>query len=106
MGRVLLVAATTGYQTRVFGEAAERLGVELVFATDRCDQLEDPWCDRAIPIRFHEEHASAEAIVRAVASDPPAGALALGDRATTICALAADRLGLPGHPAAATAVTR
>ncbi len=43
MPRVLLIATTTGYQTRAFGEAAERLGVELVFATDRCHRLDDPW---------------------------------------------------------------
>ena len=36
MPRVLLLATTTGYQTRAFGEAAERLGVDLVYATDRC----------------------------------------------------------------------
>ena len=42
MPRVLILAATTGYQTRAFGEAAERLGVELVFATDRCSVLDDP----------------------------------------------------------------
>ena len=52
MKRVLLVAATTGYQTRAFGDAAERLGVELVFATDRCKGLDDPWQDHAIPVRF------------------------------------------------------
>ena len=46
--RVLLLATTTGYQTRAFGEAAERLGVDLVFATDRCDMLEDPWQDQAL----------------------------------------------------------
>jgi len=34
MARVLLLATTTGYQTRAFGDAAERLGIELVFATD------------------------------------------------------------------------
>ena len=48
MARVLLLAKTTGYQTRAFGEAAERLGVELVYATDRCHVLEDPWQDKAI----------------------------------------------------------
>ena len=48
----------------MFGEAAERLGVKLVFATDRCDQLDDPWWDGAIPIRFHQEEPSVEAIVR------------------------------------------
>ena len=53
--RILLVATTTGYQIRSFGEAAEALGVRLVFASDRCDRLEDPWWDQAIPVRFHEE---------------------------------------------------
>jgi len=58
--RVLLVATTTGYQTRAFGEAAERLNVELVFATDRCGVLDDPWRDSAIPVRFHETAAAVE----------------------------------------------
>ena len=57
--RILIVATTTGYQVRAFGEAAERQGVELVFATDRCLTLDDPWHDHAIPIRFHEEDVSA-----------------------------------------------
>ena len=61
--RVLLLATTTGYQTRAFGDAAERLGVQLVFATDRCHLIDDPWQDHAIPIRFHDEDASVAAIV-------------------------------------------
>jgi len=56
--RVLLFATTTGYQTRAFGEAAERLGVDLVFATDRCDMIEDPWGDHAMAVRFYDEAAS------------------------------------------------
>ena len=55
--RVLLLATTTGYQTRMFAEAAATLGVELIYATDRCDQLDDPWRDGAIAVRFHEECA-------------------------------------------------
>lgn len=106
MPRVLFLAATTGYQTRMFGEAAERLGVELVFATDRCDQLEDPWWDSAIPIRFHQEARSVEAIMRAVVHAPPNGILAVGDRATVIAAHVAQRLGLPGHPPEAAASAR
>jgi hypothetical protein len=42
LSRVLIIATTTGYQIRSFGEAAEKLGVRLVFASDRCDQLDDP----------------------------------------------------------------
>src|SRR2546425_4707986 len=82
--RVLLLATTTGYQIRSFGEAAQKLGVQLVFATDRCDQLENPWWDEAIPIRFHEEARSLSTILAAVGGQPPAGVLAVGDRPTHI----------------------
>ena len=70
MKRVLLLATTTGYQTRMFAEAAARLGVELLYATDRCDQLDDPWRDRALPVRFHEEWRSVDAVLKAVDSRP------------------------------------
>ena len=36
-----------------------------MFATDRCHQLDDPWRDKAVAVRFHEEDASLDAIVRA-----------------------------------------
>src|SRR4029078_2214405 len=50
MKRVLLLATTTGYQIRSFTDAAQRLGVDIVFASDRCDQLEDPWFDAPVPV--------------------------------------------------------
>jgi hypothetical protein len=106
MPRVLLLATTTGYQTRAFGEAAERLGVDLVFATDRCDVLEDPWQDRAVPIRFSDESASARAIFELARTSPLDGVLAVGDRPTVIASLVQEGLGLPGHPAAAAAAAR
>jgi biotin carboxylase len=106
MRRVLLLATTTGYQTRSFGEAADRLGIELIFATDRCDMLEDPWQDAAIPIRFHEEVRSVAAIVERARSFPFDGILVVGDRPTTIAALAGQALGLPGHQPGATEVAR
>jgi hypothetical protein len=96
--RVLVLAQTTGYQTRTFGEAAARQGIEIVFATDRCDHLDDPWRDRAIAIRFHDESASVDAVVQAVAPEGVSGVLALGDRPTVIAAAAAHALGVPWHP--------
>ncbi len=104
MKRVLLLSATTGYQVRAFGESAEALGVELVFATDRCRGLDDPWRDRALPVRFHDDAKSIELIARAAAERPIDGVLALGDRPTVLAAAAAERLGLPGHPPAAARV--
>src|SRR5262249_28344993 len=104
--RVLLLATTTGYQTRMFGDAAERLGVELVFATDRCDVLDDPWRDRAIPIRFHDEDASVAAILEHAGRQPINGVLVVGDRPTVVAALAAQELRLTSHQPLAAAVSR
>jgi biotin carboxylase len=106
MRRVLLFATTTGYQTRSFGDAAARLGVDLVFATDRCDMLEDPWQDSAIPVRFHEEDRSVTAILERARERPVDGILVVGDRPTTIAAMVGEALGLPGHHPLATAVAR
>ena len=106
MKRVLLFATTTGYQTRAFGDAAARLGVELVFATDRCHLIEDPWQDHAIPIRFYEEDAAVAAILESAASRPIGGLLVVGDRPTVIGARVAARLGLPWHPPAGAEAAR
>ena len=106
MPRVLLLATTTGYQTRAFDEAAARLGVELLYATDRCNVLDDPWRDGAVPVRFHEEERSAEAIVKEAGERRIDGVLALGDRPTVIAALVCRALGLPGNPPSAAAASR
>src|SRR5438093_5041411 len=106
MKRVLLLATTTGYQTRSFGDAAERLGVELVFATDRCHMIDDPWRDAAVPIRFYDEDASVSAIVESARERPIDGVLAVGDRPTVIAARVASALGLPWHSPEGAAVAR
>src|ERR1700694_5141494 len=98
MPRVLLLATTTGYQTRAFGEAAERLGVQLAFATDRCHMIDDPWRDEAIPIRFYDEDASVAAILESARLRPLDGVLVVGDRPAAIGARVQQALGLPGHP--------
>ena len=96
--RVLLLATTTGYQTRMFGAAAARLGVELIYATDRCDRIEDPWGDAALAVRYHEESRSVDAVLQALEARPINGILAVGDRPTVLAAYLARLLGLPGHP--------
>ena len=106
MKRVLIIATTTGYQIRSFGEAAVKLGVRLVFASDRCDQLDDPWWDQAIPIRFHDETASLRSILDAAGSAAPDGVIAVGDRPVTIAARVNESLGLPGNPTAAALASR
>jgi biotin carboxylase len=104
--RVLLLATTTGYQIRSFGEAAEKLGVQIVFATDRCDRLEDPWWDHAIPVRFHDEEQSLENIVAAADGAPVHGVLAVGDRPAVLAARASEAFGLEGNTADAACASR
>ena len=106
MKQVLLLATTTGYQIRSFGEAANALGVRLIFASDRCDQLDDPWWDRAIPVRFHEDSGSIEAITAACAQRPPDAVVAVGDRPTVLAAHLNVAFGLPGNSPTAAAAAR
>jgi biotin carboxylase len=98
MPRLLLVAATTGYQVRVFADAARQLGVDLTLATDRCHVLDDPWGDHAIPVRFENP---AESLEQIVAAGPFDGIVAVGDRPALVAAEAAARLGIAFHPPAA-----
>lgn len=105
MSKVLLLSTTTGYQLRSFNDAAEQLGIELVFATDRCQQLDDPWRDRAIAVRFHEDAYSLDAIVADARRSPFHGVLAVGDRPAILAAKVAERLGLPGNPPEAAAAS-
>jgi formate-dependent phosphoribosylglycinamide formyltransferase (GAR transformylase) len=98
--RILLLSHTTGYQLRAFNDAAESLGMEIVFATDRCYKLDDPWQDRAIPVRFHELDAAVSAIARHDRNHPIHGVIAVGDRPVILAARAAETLGLPWHSVA------
>jgi biotin carboxylase len=102
MPRILIVAATTGYQTRLFADAARRLGMDVALATDRCHVLEDPWGDRAIPVRFDDPYSAVEAIAQAGPFD---GILAVADRQAFFAAIMAEKLGLTyNSPAAVEAV--
>lgn len=104
--RALLCATTTGYQTRSFDEAAAELGVELVLATDRCDHLDDPWRDRAIPVRFHDEAASCAAVLDGLGGRTLDGVIAVGDRPVVLAAMVAERLGRPWHEVAGARASR
>ena len=95
--KILLVAATTGYQVRTFASAARKLGLECVLATDRCHVLEDPWADRAIAIKFDRWEPNG-------VSGQFDGIVAVGDRPALVAAQIAAELGMVFHPVEAVAV--
>jgi len=97
--RVLLFATKLGYQTRSFQAAADRLGVELAYVTDRCSHLDDPWNDRALPVHFELPEGAAGAVLDAQRGLPVDGVLAVGDRPTVTASYVARALGLTyNHP--------
>ena len=106
MKRVLLLATTTGYQIRSFGDAARAVGATLMLATDRCDQLEDPWADRAIAVRFLDDSHVMKAAVADCLAQKPDAVLAVGDQPTVLAAHLNAALGLPGNPPAAAVRSR
>ncbi len=101
-----MLSTTTGYQTRAFLEAAQKLGLGVTFGTDRCHVLEDPWQDGALPLRFEDPEASARQIVDYAQGKPVHAVVSLGDRPTPTAARAAQRLGLPFHPPQAADICR
>ena len=105
MTRILLFSHTTGYQLRAFNDAAEGLGIELLFATDRCRKLDDPWQDRAIPVRFHDLDSSLALIARRAKDSPVDGLIAVGDRPVVLAARAAEALGIHWHSVAGAAAS-
>jgi biotin carboxylase len=109
--RVLILASKLGYQTRGFAQAAEKLGVEVRFGTDRCHQLENPWGDDALALHFENPQDAAQEIARAFGGDAASdqtidAVMALGDRPTVTAAYAAEALGIAGNPPAATEICR
>src|SRR5882724_256230 len=104
--RLLLFTGKLGYQTRSFEDAAKKLGVELVYVTDRCHQLDDPWNDRAIPVHFENPEAAAYLVMESVRGHEVSGVLALGDRPAQTAAYLARGLGLRFHHPAAVEACR
>ena len=96
--RLLILCTTTRYQTRAFVEVAQKIGLDVVFGTDRCHVLADPWRDGALPLRFEDPDRSAAQIVEYARSNRIDAVVSLGDRPTPTAARACRALGLLHHP--------
>ena len=98
--RILLFATKLGYQTRSFQDAADKLGVEIAYVTDRCGRLDDPWNDQALAVHFEVPEGAAGRVLEAQRGLAVDGVLAVGDRPTIAAAHVARGLGLAhNHPA-------
>jgi hypothetical protein len=91
---------------RVFADAAARLGIRAVLATDRCHVLDDPWRDNAIPVRF-DRPPPPDAGDTSLAIPPEVRAIvAVGDAPAEWAAHLAALRNLPFHPPQAARAAR
>ena len=100
--RLLLLMPTTTYRADAFVAAAEKMGVEIVFGSDRCHVLDEKGIvittRDSLALDFLEPEISRERIAEYAGRKPIDGVIAVDDATTVIAALASEKLGLPHNP--------
>jgi biotin carboxylase len=104
--RVLLLLPSGTYKAPDFLDAARRLGVDVIVASETEQTLADAMGDRALVVDLADPSASAKKITALAARSPLDAVVAVDDQGLLIAALAAAELGLPANPAEAVARTR
>lgn len=106
MKRVLLLLPTASYRNVDFLDAARRIGVEIVTATNYCHQLAPSWgMTPMMALQFDQPTQAAETVLRELNGSLD-GVLAVDDAGGELAALLCERLGLPGNPATAVRLLR
>src|SRR5215218_2254352 len=92
--RVVFLASPATYRAGAFRQAAERLDLEVVQATDTPQALAKRW-GMPLALDFTQSDAAIAALTAYTAEHPVDAILALDDSATLLAARAATALGLP-----------
>ena len=98
MPRVLLLLPSASYRATDFVKAADRLGAEVVVASDRVQALAEVMGDRALRLDLARPEAAAEDVFRSAERRPLDGVVAVDDRGVVVASLAGERLGLAHNP--------
>ena len=104
--RLLLLLPTTTYRTEAFVEAATKLGVELICASERRSTFEALAPDSLVTLDFGDPDASAETIARLAARRPIDAVVPVDDLTTVVAAAIGQRLGLKANSLPAVAMAR
>jgi biotin carboxylase len=106
VARVLLLLPSGTYKAPDFLAAADRLGAEVVVASETEQTLADAMGDRALVVDLADPKGAAAAITALAARRPLDAVVAVDDQGVLIAALAATELGLPANAPEAVARTR
>jgi biotin carboxylase len=103
--RLLLLLPTTTYRTEAFVEAAGKLGVELVCASERPSTFEALSPDSLLTLDFADPQASAAAVADFAQRLPIDAVVPVDDQTAVVAAAISQRLGLKANslPAVSTA---
>jgi biotin carboxylase len=103
---LLLLLPTTTYRTEAFIDAATRLGVELVCASERPSTLEELSPNSLVTLDFADPLGSAETIARFAQSRPIDAVVGVDDLTTVTAAAISERLGLKANALPAVSAAR
>ncbi|HET9771191.1 MAG TPA: ATP-grasp domain-containing protein [Acidimicrobiia bacterium] len=106
MARVLLLLPSGTYKAPDFLAAADRLGAEVVVASETTQTLAEAMGDRALVVDLADPEGAAAAVAALAARRPLDAVVAVDDQGVLIAALAAKELGLPANDPGAVARTR
>jgi len=104
--RVLLLMPTTTYKAQDFMTAAERLGAEVVVASERRMTLQDRAPGTTMALDFTREERSVKRILAEHRVRPFAAVIGTDDETTILAAVAGAALGLRHNPPAAVRAAR
>ena len=104
--RLLLLIPTSTYRTEDFVEAAQRLDVDLVIASERPNALSEHLPDHLLALPFDDPPAAARRLVDYARRRPIDAVVPVDDATTVVGATVAHALGLRANPVAAAAATR
>jgi biotin carboxylase len=104
--RLLLLLPTTTYRTQAFVDAAAKLGVDLVCASERPSTLEERAPENLMTLDFADPDGAAENVARFARRRPIHAVVAVDDLTTVAAAAIAARLGLRSNPVAAASAAR
>ena len=106
MPAIVLIRPQSSYRADDFLSAAERLGLDVVTASDRCHVLAEDWTQGSLPLDFTQPAEAARKLADEVRGRAPRAVVGTDDQTAVIAALTAAELGLPHNPAGAVQAAR
>ena len=107
MPSVVLLLPKSAYRNEDFLAAAQKLGVDVIAASDVCHQLASHWSlDAPLALQLRDARAAADELARNLSDRRPSAIVGVDDLTALVAALASEKLGLPHNPPEAVAAAR